>query len=108
MEDHIGSLTPGKQADLQLLRMDDLTTIGWDKSNPEGAVIMQGQARNVDTVMVSGRLVKRHGQMLADIPYACSLLSDANERITREVNSRGGYLLSLEEALSKVSETARN
>ena len=108
MEDHIGSLTPGKQADLQLLRMDDLTTIGWDKSNPEGAVIMQGQARNVDTVMVSGRLVKRHGQMLADIPYACSLLSDANERITREVNSRGGFLLSLEEALRKVSETAVN
>ena len=46
--------------------------------------------------------------MLADIPHACSLLSDANERITREVNSRGGYLLSLEEALSRVAETAIN
>ena len=91
-----------------MLRINDLTTIGWDKSNPEGAVIMQGQARNVDTVMVSGRLVKRHGQMLADIPHACSLLSDANERITREVNSRGGYLLSLEEAYSKIAETTKN
>jgi cytosine/adenosine deaminase-related metal-dependent hydrolase len=108
MEERIGSLTPGKQADLQLLRMDDLTTIGWDKSNPEGSVIMQGQARNVDTVMVSGRLVKRHGQVLADIRHACSLLSDANERVTREVNARGGYLLPLEEALSKIELTSRN
>jgi len=108
MEDHIGSLTPGKQADLQLLRMDDLTTVGWDKSNPEGSVIMQGHARNVDTVMVSGRLVKRHGQMLADIRHACSLLSDANERVTREVNARGGYLLPLEEAFSKIELLSRS
>ena len=52
--------------------------------------------------------LKLAATMLADIPHACSLLSDANERITREVNSRGGYLLSLEEALSKVAETAIN
>ena len=108
MEECIGSLTPGKQADLQVLRMDALTTVGWDKSNPEGSVIMQGQARNVDTVMVSGRLVKRHGQMLADIPHACSLLSDANQRVSREVNNRGGYLLPLEEALGKIEQLSRN
>ena len=108
MEERVGSLTPGKQADLQLLRMDDLTTIGWDKSNPEGSVIMQGQARNVDTVMVSGRLMKRHGQILADTRHACSLLADANERVTREVNTRGGYLLPLEEALSKIELISRS
>jgi cytosine/adenosine deaminase-related metal-dependent hydrolase len=108
MEDRIGSLTPGKQADLQLLRMDDLTTIGWDKSNPEGSVIMQGQARNVDTVMVSGRLVKHRGRMLADVGHACSLLSEANERVTREVNTRGGYLLPLEDAFGKIELISRN
>lgn len=108
MEDRIGSLTPGKQADLQLLRMDDLTTVGWDKSNPEGSVIMQGQARNVDTVMVAGSLVKRHGQMLADTRHACALLADANERVTREVNSWGGFLLPLEEAMGKIAQIATN
>ena len=108
MDDRVGSLSPGKQADIQVLRMDDLTTIGWDKSNPEGAVIMQGQARNVDSVMVAGQLVKRNGQMLADVRHACSLLADAHERVTQEVNERGGYLLPLEEALNKIELTARN
>ena len=108
MEDRIGSLTPGKQADIQLIRMNDLTTVGWDRSNPVGSVIMQAGARNVDTVLVGGRPVKRHGQMLADTGHACTLLSDANERVTERVSARGGYLLPTEEALRLAEDIAKN
>lgn len=61
--DHlIGSLTPGKQADLILLRTDRPHMIS--AQDPVQAVVWYGQTSDVDTVMVAGSMVKRDGRLL--------------------------------------------
>lgn len=60
-----GSLTPGKRADLILVRIDDLNlTAAGEGEIPR--LLMAAQPANVDTVMVDGRLVKRGG-VLVDV-----------------------------------------
>ncbi|GAA2893701.1 hypothetical protein GCM10020220_099640 [Nonomuraea rubra] len=60
--DVVGSLRPGKQADLQLLRTD---TLGMAAAHdPIGAIVLNADTGCVDTVMVAGRVLKRGGQML--------------------------------------------
>ena len=63
-EDRTGSLVPGKQADLVILRADgpDVAPV----NDPYGAVVLQMDRAHVDTVMVGGVTVKRGGRLLAD------------------------------------------
>ncbi|HXF87360.1 MAG TPA: amidohydrolase family protein [Xanthobacteraceae bacterium] len=61
--DHrIGSLKPGKQADIILLRADDLNL--FPVHDPVASAVMQAGVANVDTVLVAGRAVKRNGNLL--------------------------------------------
>lgn len=60
--DRTGSLTPGKQADIVLLRADDLSM--FPVRNPVGSVVMQGGVSSVDSVFIAGRAVKRNGELL--------------------------------------------
>ena len=62
MDDRIGSLTPGKQADVILIRADDLNM--WPVHDPVTSVVMQANTGNVDTVMVAGEFRKRYGKLL--------------------------------------------
>ncbi|AQV98956.1 hypothetical protein BJN34_34320 [Cupriavidus necator] len=60
--DHkVGSLTPGKQADIIMIRGNDLNLT--PVSDAVGAVVLAAHPGNVDTVFVAGRAVKRHGRM---------------------------------------------
>jgi cytosine/adenosine deaminase-related metal-dependent hydrolase len=105
--DHlVGSLTPGKQADIVLLRTDTLTMVGWDRTNVAGTILLQSQASDVDTVMVAGRVVKRDGRMLADTAHACRLLQAAHERVTTRVAKLGGYRPTEEESLNRIAAVA--
>lgn len=58
----IGSLTPGKQADIVLVRATDLNLM--PVSSAMGAIVLGAHAGNVDTVLVAGQAVKRGGVML--------------------------------------------
>ena len=60
----IGSLTPGKQADIILLRQDDLAL--FPVHDPVSSIVTQAGVSNVDTVMIAGRVVKRDGRMLTE------------------------------------------
>jgi cytosine/adenosine deaminase-related metal-dependent hydrolase len=60
--DVTGSLTPGKRADILLIRTTDLNIA--PLANIEATVVMSATPANVDTVMVDGRLVKRRGQLV--------------------------------------------
>jgi 5-methylthioadenosine/S-adenosylhomocysteine deaminase len=57
-----GSLTPGKEADLIMLRIDKPNV--FLVNDPVGAVVWSMDTNNVDTVFVAGRLMKRNGQLL--------------------------------------------
>ncbi len=61
--DRVGSLTPGKRADLILVRATDLNMA--PLGDPVQAIVRSAQPHNVDTVVVDGRIVKRGGQMTA-------------------------------------------
>ena len=58
----IGSLTPGKKADLIIVRLDDLNMISTPNVDLTRVLVQGGQPSNVDTVMVDGRLVKQGGR----------------------------------------------
>lgn len=61
--DHkVGSLTPGKQADIVMIRGDDLNLT--PVSDAIGAVVLAAHPGNVDSVFVAGRAMKRRGQMI--------------------------------------------
>jgi len=59
--DRVGSLTPGKQADIVLIRAGDLNLA--PVMDPAYAVVLAAHEGNVDTVMVAGEVVKRQGRL---------------------------------------------
>lgn len=64
LEAKVGSLTPGKQADIIMVRADDLAM--FPVTDPLGSLVMQGGVAHVDTVLVAGNVVKRGGKLLYD------------------------------------------
>jgi 5-methylthioadenosine/S-adenosylhomocysteine deaminase len=61
--DHkVGSLTPGKQADLIVLRTDRMNVT--PLNDPVSAVVAGMDTGNVDTVLIAGRVMKRGGRLL--------------------------------------------
>jgi cytosine/adenosine deaminase-related metal-dependent hydrolase len=58
----IGSITPGKQADLAVIRADDLNM--WPVHDPVVTVVSQTSLANVEHVLIAGELKKRDGKLL--------------------------------------------
>jgi cytosine/adenosine deaminase-related metal-dependent hydrolase len=63
LESSIGTLTPGKRADLVMVRTDALNMMPGAGLDPTRLLVLCAQPQNVDTVLVDGRIVKRGGQM---------------------------------------------
>lgn len=62
LERKTGSVIPGKEADLIMIRTTDLNL--FPVHDPIGAVVQFANPSNVDTVFVAGKLVKRNGKLL--------------------------------------------
>jgi cytosine/adenosine deaminase-related metal-dependent hydrolase len=69
-EHRIGSLAAGKQADLVLIRADELNM--QPVHDAVNSVVMQASLANIDSVMVAGRWKKRAGRLL-DVELAPKL-----------------------------------
>jgi 5-methylthioadenosine/S-adenosylhomocysteine deaminase len=75
----VGTLTPGKEADIILLRTDRLNVM--PMNNAVGAVVTSMGPQNVDTVLIAGKVKKRNGQLVGvDMPRVTRLLNEARER----------------------------
>ncbi|HUG32663.1 MAG TPA: amidohydrolase family protein [Acidimicrobiia bacterium] len=87
--DHkVGTLTPGKQADIVMLRTDRLNVT--PLNDPVTAVVAGMDTGNVDTVLIAGRLMKRGGTLLhVDWPAVMRMAEDAR----RHVIEKSGYRL---------------
>lgn len=59
----VGSLVPGKRADLILVRMRDLNCAPF--TDPAHLLVEAAQPANIDTVVVDGRILKRGGKLTA-------------------------------------------
>ena len=80
--DRIGTLAPGKQADLVMIRASDLNM--QPVHDPISSVVFQTALSNIDSVMVAGRWKKRHGQLLGvDLPPLIAKLQASGQKITR-------------------------
>jgi 5-methylthioadenosine/S-adenosylhomocysteine deaminase len=60
--DKVGSLTPGKQADIIMIRTDGVGV--FPSHNAIGNVVHMAQRADVRTVMVAGRIVKHEGALV--------------------------------------------
>ena len=87
LEDRVGSLTPGKQADIVLLNVNAINTA--PMVDPIGTIVVFSDTSNVDSVFVAGRARKRHGQLLdADLDGVFRKLEESRNHIL----SRGELL----------------
>lgn len=79
LSDRVGTLEPGKAADLVLLRTD---AVGLAPVRAAAdAVVLAAHPGMVDTVLVAGRVVKRDGRLLADVDRARSLAAATAEHV---------------------------
>jgi cytosine/adenosine deaminase-related metal-dependent hydrolase len=86
LEERIGSLTPGKQADIVLLDSGQLNM--QPVSDPVSTVVMQASLANVDSVMVAGEFHKRYGKLLTDVADGVRQLEASGHRIYAELQLR--------------------
>ena len=85
LADSIGSLAPGKQADLVMI---DARTLNMQPvHDPVAAVVTQASLANIDSVMVAGEWYKRGGRLLVDgLDRRLAELRESGERILRSIN----------------------
>jgi cytosine/adenosine deaminase-related metal-dependent hydrolase len=82
LDHRIGSLTPGKQADVILIRKDSLNMLS--TQDPTQAVVWFAQNHDVDTVLVAGKPLKRHGELVRpDLARRKAELLASAERLTK-------------------------
>jgi 5-methylthioadenosine/S-adenosylhomocysteine deaminase len=82
LDGKIGTLTPGKEADIILLRMDAINVM--PVNNAYGAIVLGMDTSNVDTVIIGGKFRKRKGKLVGvDL-----------ERVNRLVHLSRDYLVS--------------
>jgi 5-methylthioadenosine/S-adenosylhomocysteine deaminase len=80
-----GSLTPGKRADLIMLNTRDLNIA--PVVDLESTIVRSATPANIDTVMIDGRILKRHRELVAvDV---ARVVQEA-EQSSREVRARAG------------------
>ena len=83
----MGSLTPGKQADIVLLQTNAINTA--PMVDPLGTIVVFSDTSNVDTVLVAGKAVKRGGELVdVDLDLTFAQLDESRNAIL----SKGGLL----------------
>jgi 5-methylthioadenosine/S-adenosylhomocysteine deaminase len=76
--DVTGSLTPGKRADVIMLRADDLNLAPINVA--DGQVVLAAQPRNVDHVWIDGQLRKENGELVG--VDTAALVNDAKAAVS--------------------------
>lgn len=87
LEERVGSLTPGKQADIVMIRAGDLNLS--PVNDPIGAIVLHANASNVDTVIIAGKVMKQSGRLLTDVARKQEMLASSSRRILEAAGIRG-------------------
>jgi len=86
LDDRIGSLTPGKRADLIAVRVDGLGTA--PAADPVATMVLCARASDVDLVIADGRVLKRDGRLTAVDPR---VVIERATTTLRDVVARSGW-----------------
>jgi cytosine/adenosine deaminase-related metal-dependent hydrolase len=90
LADRIGSLTPGKQADIILL---DIAGPGLGLLSHLPAAVTVSDTANVDTVLVNGEIRKRHGRLTnVDVRLARSRAEASRDRLFAAAGTPDGAM----------------
>jgi cytosine/adenosine deaminase-related metal-dependent hydrolase len=90
LESKVGTLTPGKEADIVVLTADRLNV--WPLNNAPGAVVNVMNPSNVDTVFIAGKVKKWRGNLVGvDVPRVLRVVQEARDAVVR----RSGFQLNL-------------
>ncbi len=82
LDGKVGSLTPGKEADILLLRAD--TPSLWPVNNAPGTVVNMMSPANVETVFIAGKVKKWRGSLVGiDWPRVMSMTDAARDAVMR-------------------------
>jgi 5-methylthioadenosine/S-adenosylhomocysteine deaminase len=90
LESKVGTLTPGKEADIVMLAADRLNV--WPLNNAPGAVVNVMNPGHVDTVFIAGKAKKWRGTLVGvDVPRVLRLVAEARDAVGR----RAGFRMNL-------------
>jgi cytosine/adenosine deaminase-related metal-dependent hydrolase len=93
LDNKIGTITPGKQADVVLVRTDQVNVA--PVVDPVGTVVISADTSNVDTVFVAGRIVKHNGQLVrVDLPRLLQRLNGARDHLLSHAGMIPKWVLS--------------
>jgi 5-methylthioadenosine/S-adenosylhomocysteine deaminase len=91
LDGKVGSLTPGKEADILLLRAD--TPSLWPVNNAPGTVVNMMSPANVETVFIAGKVKKWRGSLVGiDWPRVMSMADAARDAVTRRTGFSVNFL----------------
>ena len=79
LDDQIGSLTPGKKADVIIINPETVSFA--PKVDWVGQLVFNGQPRNVETVFVNGRALLRNGRFVG--VNAAKVIAEAQAAVER-------------------------
>jgi 5-methylthioadenosine/S-adenosylhomocysteine deaminase len=80
LDSKVGTLTPGKQADVIMLRTDRMNVT--PLNDPATAVVTGMDTGNVDTVIIAGRMMKQGGKLLhVDWPAVRRMALESRDRV---------------------------
>jgi 5-methylthioadenosine/S-adenosylhomocysteine deaminase len=86
LDSKVGTLTPGKQADLIMLRTDRINVT--PMNDPATAVVAGMDTGNVDTVLIAGRVMKHRGELLhVDWPAVRRMAAESRDHVV----ARSGF-----------------
>jgi cytosine/adenosine deaminase-related metal-dependent hydrolase len=87
-EHEIGSLAPGKLADLVVINADDLNL--FPVHDPISTVVMQTSIANIEAVMIGGVWKKRNGRLLVEgLDRKKELLAQSGRRLVQDIERQG-------------------
>jgi cytosine/adenosine deaminase-related metal-dependent hydrolase len=90
LDSKVGTLTPGKEADIVILRADRLDV--WPLNNAPMAVVNLMNPSHVDTVFIGGKVKKWRGSLVGvDTARVLGLVEEARDRVVR----RAGFQMNL-------------
>jgi cytosine/adenosine deaminase-related metal-dependent hydrolase len=93
LQHKIGTIKPGKQADVILVRTDQVNVA--PVIDPVATVVICADTSNIDTVIVAGRIVKHNGQLIrVDLPRLLDRLSGARDYLLSHAGVIPKWILS--------------
>jgi 5-methylthioadenosine/S-adenosylhomocysteine deaminase len=83
--DKCGTLTPGKEADIVMIRADEMNV--YPLNSAVGTVVQGADVRNVDTVIIGGAVRKRRGALVGvNMPRFRQLVDESRSYLFAKMN----------------------